>query len=124
MADVVIRGMEMPRCCALCDLEHWDEDSYGDEINHRCCLYRKGYTAKVRETGRLPDCPLVPLPAGHGRLGDLTEIEKKLQNTLDGMGDRWLSSPTLMAQRAAIVSDLKKVKEASTIIPPEGTESK
>lgn len=70
MADVIIRGMEMPRCCALCDLEHWDEDSYGDEMNHRCCPHHKGYTANVRATGRLPDCPIVPLPEGHGRLID------------------------------------------------------
>ena len=29
MADILIRGMEMPGTCALCDLEHWDEDAWG-----------------------------------------------------------------------------------------------
>jgi hypothetical protein len=99
--------MEMPRCCALCDLEHWDEDAYGDEMNHRCCMYRKGYTAKVRETGRLPDCPLDPLPAGHGRIVDAAEVIEKADNSAWFDGD--------VAELGLLLES-----EVTTIVPAEG----
>ena len=90
--SILIKGMEMPESCDKCSLfnECWCT-ALGIEN------WRKSYN-KPGQGERLPDCPLVPLPEGHGRLGDLTEIEKKLQKTLDGMGDRWLSSTSMMAQ--------------------------
>ena len=113
MADIVIRGMELPESCGMCDSQ-----------GLKNAVWHFGYGCKgdIDDFSNCPPsyCPLVPLPEVHGRLGDLTEIAKKLQETLDGMGDRWLSSPSLMAQRVAIVADLKKVKEAPTIIPAEG----
>ena len=64
MADILIRGMEMPKSCDECRL-----------FNESWCMalgvenWRKSYN-KPPEGGRLPDCPLVPLPEGHGRLID------------------------------------------------------
>lgn len=56
MADIVIRGMEMPTQCGNCPMS----------TNTRRC------TILWREFGdpseRLEDCPLIPLPEGHGRL--------------------------------------------------------
>lgn len=104
MADILIRGMEMPKENEILVFDMWHGKIYARSTAN--------IGAKFYE--------VVPLPEGHGRLGDLTEIEKKLQKTLDEMGDRWLSSPSMMAQRVAIVADLKKVKESHTIIPAEG----
>lgn len=106
MTDILIRGFEMPTDASL-----W------------LMIKPDGTVHKIKAGGKHGEPQqgvAVPLPAGHGRLGDLTEVENKLQETLDGMGDRWLSSPALMAQRVAIVADLKKVKEAPAIIPAEG----
>jgi len=112
MADIIIRGMEMPKCCALCDLEHWDEDSYGDEMNHRCAIFYKGYTAKVRETGRLTDCPLVPLPAGHGRLIDA----ERFRVILCRLKERQNDDVAIHALNWAI----ECLDKLDTIVPVEG----
>lgn len=68
--SVIVLGMEMPSYCAECDAEKWDENEYGDEFNHRCGFMYKGYTHKVRDNGRLEECPLRPLPNVHGDLID------------------------------------------------------
>ena len=54
MADILIRGMEMPKNCEDCRLSYSDE--YGTTICAACddCAYSVS-------------CPLVPLPEGHGR---------------------------------------------------------
>lgn len=53
MADILIRGMEMPKSCDDCFLPL------------RYCPYA------MEENG---ECPIVPIPEGHGRLGDLDEL--------------------------------------------------
>lgn len=69
MDDILIRGMEMPESCDKCSL-----------FNECWCMalgienWRKSYN-KPEQGERLPDCPLVPLPEGHGRLGDLDKLE-------------------------------------------------
>ena len=73
MADSLIRGMEMPESCDKCRL-----------FNECWCMalgienWRKSYN-KPEQGERLPDCPLVPLPAGHGRLGDLDALQAKFE---------------------------------------------
>lgn len=54
--SVLVKGMEMPRCCAECGI---DVDS--------CKLWEE--FIKRREE-RHPDCPLVEVPTPHGRLID------------------------------------------------------
>ena len=61
MADILIRGMEMPKTCGDCPLSalRMDCKLTGRDISHDW-MKRK-----------IPDwCPLVPLPEGHGRLID------------------------------------------------------
>ena len=94
MADILIRGMEMPKSCDECRL-----------FNESWCMalgvenWRKSYN-KPPEGGRLPDCPLVPLPEGHGRLIDADELIKaKSVNNI------------------AIMID---IADAPTIVPAEG----
>ena len=50
---------DMPQTCEECVLETEDEDFYGDTIVNYCpCLY-KGYTDKIRNYGRMNECPLI-----------------------------------------------------------------
>lgn len=59
--SILIKGMEMPRRCAECEIEGHYEDSYGDEYGFFCPMGYKAYTSETRETKRLDDCPLVPV---------------------------------------------------------------
>ena len=67
--SVLIKGMEMPKCCAECDAEGHYENSYGDEYGFFCPFGYKAYTEKTRDVKRLDACPLVLVPP-HGRLID------------------------------------------------------
>lgn len=60
MADILIRGMEMPKNCWECRVQCDVWDILSDEMDE--CFTR-----------RHPRCPLLSLPEGHGRLidGDL-----------------------------------------------------
>ena len=92
MADILIRGMEMPKNCSSCKIICWNYLEYG--IN--------GILAKLSTSeSRDPNCPLVPLPEGHGRLGDL-----------DALAER-CDSPHWCVW-------LNEIQDAPTIVPAEG----
>ena len=55
MADVVIRGMEMPSSCDMC----WALDDCGDYPRCRITEEQRGYNFRIREK-RMDKCPLVP----------------------------------------------------------------
>ena len=96
MADILIRGMEMPKTCGDCPLSalRMDCKLTGRDIS-RDWMKRK-----------IPDwCPLVPIPEGHGRLGDLDALLEK------GMKLSW--SVQKWVQEVDIVT-------APTIVPAEG----
>lgn len=55
MADIVIRGMEMPKNCYSCPL--------ADLEDFECNLIDRAFISyDMRCDKRLEDCPLVPLP--------------------------------------------------------------
>lgn len=91
MADIVIRGMNMPLNCLDCKIR-------GDRLT---CPILDRY-AMNNKTNRRPDCPIVPLPEGHGRLGDLDAL-------MNNIGD----VPYKGAVRRVLMS-------APTIVPAEG----
>lgn len=98
MADILIRGMEMPKTCGDCPLSAFRMDCKltGRDIS-RDWMKRK-----------IPDwCPLVPLPEGHGRIVDAAEILEKANNSPWFDGD---------------VSELGLLlgSEVPTIVPSEG----
>lgn len=100
MADIIIKGMGMPKTCHECPLNVsiYTYDG-GDET---CALNAwDGYSEQPKTT-RHPDCPLVPLPEGHGRLGDLDAL-------MNNIGD----VPYKGAVRRVLMS-------APTIVPAEG----
>ena len=89
MADILIPGMEMPTQCGNCPIS----------TNTRRC------TILWREFGdpskRLEDCPLIPLPEGHGRLIDADGLQEEFKKSHDG-------------------KRLMLIDTAPTIVPAEG----
>ena len=68
--SVIVKNMKMPSNCMACDLEEVDDFGNG----YRCPLIYQGYTAKIRQEGKLPNCPLVELPEKHGRLVEFIDV--------------------------------------------------
>ena len=63
MADILIRGMAMPKTCQICRTAKFDR-IVGCEEWDRLSIAQRMYM-------RSETCPLVPLPEGHGDLIDL-----------------------------------------------------
>lgn len=103
MADILIRGMEMPKTCVQCDLKiydpeiRWDENGT-EQIGAWVC---KRTREIIWNTQRGEGCPLVPLPEGHGRLGDLDALQEEFKKSHGG-------------------KRLMLIDTAPTIVPSEG----
>ena len=103
MADLVIRGMEMPKYTTKAEF------GIDADENPLCMVYH--------ENGTEPDIyDVVPLPAGHGRLGDLDALEAKfreeaLKHTC--IGD--LNRTTL-----GVGDVIDRIRMADAIVPAEG----
>ena len=68
MSDVLVKGMKMPKNCAVCPLRV-------DGLHTFQCmrLLGRAYTYELAEQ-RQEDCPLGELPDNHGRIVDLDRI--------------------------------------------------
>ena len=101
--SVLIPGMEMPMSCAECPLCY-------DMVWCKLVAGEKGYMwhegSEFDFSGeRLPDCPLVEVPAPHGRLIDADELRQE-----------WLDADNVTYE----VNDvLNSIDYAPTIIPAE-----
>ena len=107
MADILIRGMEMPKNCEDCRLSYSDE--YGTTICAACddCAYSVS-------------CPLVPLPEGHGRLIDADALDRAftdLRFNSDGTLNHWGDRPGWCMHGYEVE---KLIADAHTIVPAEG----
>lgn len=88
MADIIIKGMEMPHDCPHCEFA---AIGYASPMSSDCTLYcravdkfkdcateimkDKSYE-EISQYDTRPDwCPLVPIPEGHGRLIDAEEVK-------------------------------------------------
>lgn len=101
MADVIIKGFEMPKDCSVCELSQ--KRVFANSV--MCPITRQ--TVGYYDQGfYLEDhnCPLIPLPEEHGRLGDL-----------DALLDEFTRSA-----KAGQLKPWSIVKTAPTIIPAEG----
>ena len=68
MADILIKGMEMPKDCPMCPLAHWNKLDMltGCELGHR---YVPKGDADYWQSDVRPDwCPLAELPPEKNRL--------------------------------------------------------
>lgn len=103
MADLVIRGMDMPEYCYECPC-------YNGESGY-CQAYKSGYLYSIERPAK---CPLLTLPAGHGRLIDADVMAAGLMKCAknppdDDQESRWFY---LFAAEIA--------KSCQTIVPAEG----
>ena len=86
MADVLIRGMEMPQRCLNCPFKQFLLLG-----NRNICLANGGKLIKDTDfSERDKNCPLVPLPEKHGRLIDADDIQSiintmKAEAVMDGL---------------------------------------
>lgn len=111
--SVMIRGMKMPEDCPVCPLAHWNKlDCFTG-----CELIKRYFDKEDMETrGRPSFCPLVELPAQHGRLIDAYELAieiLKLQKYRFSIED-----PEIFVSRKAVmqaISDNPTVIEAEEV---------
>lgn len=97
MADILIRGMaKMPGNCRECMFAGFGGMRH--ELN--VCMF-SGESQSLISHERMSKCPLVPLPEGHGRLGDLDALQEEFKKSHDG-------------------KRLMLIDTAPTIVPAEG----
>lgn len=101
--SILIKGMEMPTTCGNCPIHKlWAED---DEA--QCMIKRELWT---KYSKRNPDCPLIEVPDGHGRLIDADAVERNLVKMQ-------------MAQKSVVGHGIRKsravVRDMATIIPAD-----
>lgn len=76
MADVLVKGMKMPKSCGRCDLCVLSND----KLTLFCIRLGKRFRWSLVEK-RQEDCPLVALPE-HGRLIDADDLKKRMTDLL------------------------------------------
>lgn len=72
--SVIVKGMEMPVDCEKCWMSKYFE--IGSNIELMCAMLHRAVPDK--EGHRSKKCPLVEIPAPHGRLIDHKKLEKDL----------------------------------------------
>lgn len=61
----VMINIDMPKTCEDCQLEHIDENEYGDVMGYSCPLIYKGCTNTFRTEARHEKCPLIDIPVAY-----------------------------------------------------------
>lgn len=75
--SVLIKGMNMPILCELCDLCHLSLDTQGWKM---WCKVAKEYAGRIGYVHGRPNwCPLVEVPTPHGRLIDADALMKDIR---------------------------------------------
>lgn len=103
MADILIRGMEMPEYCYECPC-HNGESGY-------CQAYKSGYLGSIERPAK---CPFVPLPEGHGRLIDADKLTPDMGYFITG------GSGTVGSMCSLPAYSQQNIDNAPTIVPAEG----
>lgn len=115
MADIVIRGMELPKTCCECDLKTYDpEKIWNDNGVERIGVWVCKRTREIIwNTQRGEECPLAPMPERHGRLGDLDTAEAILHNKAFDLANT-------SGEHDGVVWALRQIKALPTILEAEG----
>lgn len=104
--SVIVKGMEMPECCAGCfaisDSLGWCKASGND-------IY-----SPFSMDGRPSFCPLRPMPEKHGRLIDADDMERFMSDTVQGDIRQYPYSDTLWDMA------FKWIDSRPTIVEAEG----
>jgi len=114
--SVLIKGMRMPSNCVACDLEEFDDCGNG----YRCPLIYKGYTAKIRQDGKLPKCPLVELPEKHGRLIDADKLIDYCNDMLRIISESDDDMINIITSRICYAGVIGQIINMATIFEAEG----
>ena len=92
MADILIKGMEMPVQCVSCPM--WSLEGAGNGKYVDWCRAAKTIVDPYR---RPTNCPLIALPEGHGRLIDANELELDLVRHNGAIGFELIgNAPTIV----------------------------
>lgn len=108
MADVLVRGLDVPKNCATCNRD------FAAAVN---CIYTQRLvlpTEHDMNAGRHPACPILPLQEQHGRLIDADAFLATIRPlcTEDAQ-----AACTLETVKQLMV---KRISSAPTVIPKEG----
>lgn len=106
MADILIRGLDMPDGCHHCRFSYLDEGETngGEPCSVIMCSAMEQGTNGAEYDGNRPFwCPLLPLPEGHGRLGDLDA----LMNNIGDVPYKGSVKRVLMSAPTIIEADLE-----------------
>ncbi len=85
MSDILIRGMEMPKDCPFCPMAHWNKF---DALTGCNVVPGKKFVPETESEYWYSDhrpswCPLVPLPANHGRLIDADVLSALVEEPIE-----------------------------------------
>jgi hypothetical protein len=100
MADIVIRGMEMPKDRPVC-VYIWPDG--------------RVFPAGLYKSNEWDGVKAVPLPEGHGRLGDLDELHERI-----ALWIRRYKRSFTDDQLVWLTAILRGIEESPTIVPAEG----
>ena len=111
MGDLIIRGMEMPKTCCQCDLKIYDNEIRWDEngIEQIVAWVCKRTREIIWNTQRGENCPLVPIPEGHGELIDKAEAYDRIE---EQEGGNYIDMDSVG----------KGLEECQIVVPAEGGE--
>ena len=104
MADILIR-MEMPNNVFDCPLNSFGICNLAQDETHCDCI----------GDSRPEWCPIAPLPEGHGKLGDLDEIVKRLNEMEADFDKKGFHQGACWVH---VIAEL--LRKAPTIVPAEG----
>ena len=123
MADILIRGVEMPDGCHNCGFSYFDKGkTNGGElcIVLMCSIINQGTNGADYNGNRPSWCPLLPLPEGHGRLIDADEFKAYcLAATKEAKPD-FIRHEDWIRACAVTLSFCRDIDDAPTIVPAEG----
>lgn len=81
MSGIYIPGMEMPKTCNICPFMKTNDDLDAEDYRYMYCDFPGiGEFVTDYEASRHPYCPLIEVPAEHGRLIDADKLWIKLDN--------------------------------------------
>lgn len=85
--SLLIKGMKMPKNCTICRFCVPEADPENGEM----CMATGKYVPPCN-TDRLENCPLVEVPASHGRLIDAEKLERDIEeyHLSDGKFQHWV----------------------------------
>lgn len=114
MADILIRGMEMPQRCKACRFCGFG----GRRSELNVCMFTGESQPKLSQE-RMSKCPLVPVPP-HGRLIDADALDRAFTDqrfNSDGTLNHWGDRPGWCMHGYEVE---KLIADAPTIVPAEG----